>query len=164
MDGDPTPRSTDAPASVSTFDIRPNEGVGPIALGMLRDEVHTALGSPEGPPRGGREGFLGGFFVDFDTNGRVEFIELARSSRFRAIFHGTCLHEVPADEAVRIVGEYDQCDITNPELGYSYIFLRLQLSLWRGTRPGPNQAANDSDGGYFEAVGVGADGYFQKGG
>ena len=101
--------------------------------------------------------------VDFNGEGRVEFIELAKSQQFRAIFEGECLHEIPADEAVRHVSKYGQYDRNDPEPGYSYVFLDLQLSLWRGTMPTADQAPDDPDGRYFEAVGIAVGGYFQPG-
>ncbi|MGC4113854.1 MAG: hypothetical protein QM765_04205 [Myxococcales bacterium] len=130
---------------------------------MTRAEVHQVLGKPQRSGREEREAFLGGFFVHYDSAGRVEFVELARSPDFRAQFHGVCLHEVLAEEAVELVEEYDEFDETQPEPGYMYIFLDLQLSLWRGTCPEPGQPESDPDGRYFEAVGVAATGYFKPG-
>jgi hypothetical protein len=152
-------------AQLRTFDIVPLNGVGPVKLGMTRNEVRSALGeSPDGPILDNREGFMRGFFVDYDDTGRVEFIELARSSFFRAVFRGHCLHDVPADEAIALVSKYDQFDATNKELGHSYIFLKLQLSLWRGTCATADQSLDDPDGRHFEAVGIAAPGYFERSG
>ena len=142
------------------FQIQPHIGVGPVRLGASREQVHAALGNPASA-QGNREMFLDGFFVDYDDSGMVEFIQLARSSRFRGVFHGVCLHEVSAEQALEAVSHVDSYDLTDPELGYSYIFLDLQLSLWRGTRPEPEQPSTDPDGRHFEAVGVAINGYFQ---
>lgn len=144
------------------FQIQPGIGVGPVKLGVTRQAVHDALGKPESS-RNEREGFLGGFFVDFDESGCVEFIELANSKQFKAFFEGKCLHQIPADEAVRLVSRFDKYDQTNPELGHSYIFLKLQMSLWRGTTPQADQDEDDPDGRYFEAIGVAIPGYFKPG-
>jgi hypothetical protein len=144
---------------MTTFEITPHVGVGPINLGMTREEVHFLLGDPQ-HAGGGREGFLRGFMVDFDDKGRVEFIELACSEMFKATFHGICLHEVPAKEALDFLCRFDKYDESDPELGHSYVFLDLQMSLWRGTRPAPDQHPDDPDGRYFEAVGIAVDGYF----
>ena len=101
--------------------------------------------------------------VDFDDSGGIEFIELARSPMFKATFHGTCLHEVPAEEALDLVCQFDKYDESNWELGYSYIFIGLQMSLWRGTLPTPEQQSNDPEGRHFEAVGVAVEDYFARG-
>jgi len=133
---------------MDTYAIKPHVGVGPIDLLMSRADVHRVLGKPR-RVSAERETFLDGFFVDFDAEGRVEFIELAQGARFRGLFHGVCLHELPAEEAVAFVSRYGEYDANHLELGYSYIFVDLQLSLWRGTLDRR-----------FEAVGVAVDGYF----
>ncbi|MFO0810335.1 MAG: hypothetical protein U0746_17060 [Gemmataceae bacterium] len=133
-----------------------------MKLGMTRQAVHDVLGKPEWS-RNEREAFLGGFFVDFDKSGCVEFIELAKSEHFKALFEGECLHQLPADDAVRLVSKFDKHDETDREVGYSYIFLKLQMSLWRGTMPQQDQNEDDNGGRYFEAVGVASPGYFEAG-
>lgn len=142
------------------FQILPHKGVGPIKLGMTREEVHAIFGEPQFS-HGLREQFLDGFMVDFSEENRVEFIELAKSQQFRAILEGKCLHEIPAHEVIRHVSKYGEYDRNDPELGYSYVFVDLQLSLWRGVIPTANQEPDDSVGRYFEAVGIAEDGYFQ---
>ena len=156
-------RRTDRRIGLQEFEIKPLEGVGPVQLGMMHAEVHQVLGEPV-QVRDRRECFMEGFFVDFDSAGRVEFIELGSSPLFRATFHGACLHELPAEEVVAFVSRYGQFDEADRELGYSYVFLDLQLSLWRVTQPEPDQAPDDPDGRHFEAVGIGVHGYFTPGG
>lgn len=131
-----------------TYDIEPHVGVGPIKLSMSHGEVRRLFGEPRAVIDG-REFYFDGFFIDFDSAGQVEFIELAESRHFRALFRGACLHELPAEEAVQLVSRYGEYDRNDPEPGYSYIFVDLQLSLWRGTTDRR-----------FEAVGVAVDGYF----
>ena len=99
--------------------------------------------------------------VDFNKEDQVEFIELAKSEEFRGVFEGKCLHDLPADEAVAFVSQFGTYDTNDRELGYSYIFTDLQLSLWRGTIAEPDQPEEDPDGRYFEAVGIAVDGYFR---
>ena len=144
------------------FKIEPHVGIGPVRLGMTRDEVRAALGGPEYEGRDGREGFLSGFMVDFNENGVVEFIEIASSDRFRGVFHSKCLHEIAADEAVAHVSQFGEYDRSDPELGHSFTFLSLQMALWRSTVPSPEQAPDDPDGRRFESVSVGEDGYFDE--
>ena len=145
---------------MQTFDIKPHIGVGPIELLMSRADVRRHFGEPQWV-MAEREAFLDGFFVDFDPAGRVEFIELGRSRRFCALFHGACLHEILAGEAVKQVSQFGEYDRNHPELGYSYIFPGLQMSLWRGTVPAADQRPETADGRYFEAIGIAVDGYFQ---
>lgn len=141
------------------FQILPHKGVGLIRLGMSRKEVHEIFREPQFS-HNKREMFLDGFMVDFNQDEKVEFIELAKSQQFRAIFEGKCLHEIPADEAVAYVSRFGTYDQNDRELGYSYVFIDLQLSLWRGTVPEKDQPPDDPDGRFFEAVGIAEQGYF----
>ncbi len=143
------------------FEIKPHIGIGPIELGMDRDQVHSQLGTPDSA-HGNRERFLNGFMVDFDGEGTVEFIELARSDLFQAEFDGLDLHRVLAETAIQHVSRFARYDEENPELRYTFIFPELQLSLWRGTIPEPDQPPDDPDGRHFEAVGVAVDSYFES--
>ena len=147
-----------------TAPVAPSRPSARLSRVTAKFEARQVFGKPDDPVRCSREGFLDGFFVNFDSAGRIEIIELAKSPLFRATFHGECLHELPAKEAVTFVSQYGHFDDTDKELGYSYVFLDLQLSLWRGTRPEPNQALDDPDGRHFEAVGIAIPGYFKQGG
>ena len=143
------------------FDITPHRGVGPIRFGMSRAEVHERLGKPDHVDDA-REWFLDGFAVDFDSIGVVEFIELAKSPRFKALFNGHCLHELDADDVVALVAGSAPFDEDAPELGYTYIFPKLQLTFWRPTVPDQGQPPDDPDGRHFHAVGLGREGYFDS--
>lgn len=59
------------------FEIRPFEGFGPVAFNMSRAEVQSILGDPDTELRDGtRLRFpTWGLFVDFDGEGRCEYIE-----------------------------------------------------------------------------------------
>ena len=144
------------------FAIEPLIGIGPIRLGSSRAEVHAIFGDPVKHPSDTREMYLDGFFVEYDETGRVEFIELARSDQYRATFLGIALHDVPAEHAIALVSNLDPRNSDDPKPGHSYTFLRLQLSLWRGTVPELGQSADNPDGRYFEAVAVARVGYFTE--
>lgn len=143
-----------------TFEVKPGVGVGPIKLGMDRTEVYSALGPPS-YKAGNREKFLDGFYISFDEQGAAEFLELARGKKYKVVFEGVDLHAVPVEKAVAAVEKRGSYDRHHPELGYSYIFGELQLSLWRGHKPEPDQPDDDEDGRTFEAVGLARAGYFQ---
>ena len=146
---------------MKTFDIEPLKGVGPVRFGMSRAEVHGLLGKPESV-NGDREWFLDGFAVDFNSSGDVEFLEFAKSREFRVVFNDKSLHELDADDAVTHVSDVAPYDADDPESGYTYIFPKLQLSLWRPTIPEPDQSKDDPDGRHFHAVGAGCAGYFDS--
>jgi hypothetical protein len=147
--------------SVEDFDIIPHQGVGPIRLGMSRADVHEHFGKPDHVDDA-REWFLDGFAVDFDSSGVVEFIELAESTRFKALFNGQSLHELDADDAVALVVADAPFDEDDPELGYTYVFPKMQMSLWRPMIPDTEQSPDDPDGRHFQAIGLGRKGYFDS--
>lgn len=138
------------------IDVSPLVGIGPVRLGMTREEVRAVLGEPN-YAQGNREGFPLGLSVSFTSDGRVEFIESSRSDACVAYYCGVPVHGTPVEELIAHISKSAEFDPNDPELGYSYIFKSLQLSLWRATVP---ESPADEDGRYFEAVGVGAPGYF----
>jgi len=145
------------------FEIEPGIGIGPVKFGMHQVKVRQIMGQPDWQRDDNNDGFLSGFRVDYDLNNQVEFIELSNSDEYEAYFKGVCLHKVLASEAIEYVSKWDSYYKDDPELGYSYIFLNLQLSLWRGTLPEAKQPDENVDGKYFEAIGLGTTGYFDKG-
>ena len=142
------------------FAIEPLVGVGPIKFGMTRKEVRKHIGKPDGKIDEDREWYLDGIAIDFDGDGRVAFIEIAESDSYQVLFNGKCLHTMKADAAVRHLEKSAPYDPENPELGYSYIFPSLEISLWRQAIPDEDQEKDDPTGRTFEAVGVGPSGYF----
>ena len=131
-------------------------GVGPIKFGMSKSKVVELFGIPD-IERESRLSYMSGFMIDFDHSNYVEFIELANCNSFSATYQGQNLHSITAFEAIKHVSKFDNFDENDPELGYSYVFKKLQLSLWRATVP-KNEL--DQDGKYFEAVAIGIANYF----
>ncbi len=146
------------------FDALPLVGVGPVNFGMSRREVRRVLadlGQRKALKRGPNTDcfFKNAFQVHYSSDDAVEFIETASESLFRVLFHGQCLHELIADEAVKFVSKFGEYDRNDRELGYSYVFPTLQISLWRAVLP---EGPDDTVGRYFEAVGFGKTGYFNS--
>ena len=141
------------------FEIKPGIGVGPINLGMDRRDVLSVMGQTEFS-NDESDGFLSGFRVDYNANNKVEFIELAESNKYEALFNGKCLHYMPADDVVEYLSTLDSYNKEDPELGYTYTFRKLNMSIWRSTMPEPEQAEEDIDGRYFEAISIAVEGYF----
>ncbi|CAN5640849.1 hypothetical protein BH24ACI3_BH24ACI3_07930 [soil metagenome] len=145
---------------MQVFDIIPKLSVGPVEFGMSRADVGIQIGLPVAVVTD-REWHLDfGMAISYDSTGAVEFIELADSNLFKALLFGKCLHEVDAEGAVSFLKQFTPYDMNDPELGYSYIFHELQISLWRSVMPEESQASDDLTGRYFEAIGVARDGYF----
>jgi hypothetical protein len=82
------------------LDVRPHDGVGPLRLGITRDECRAAF---DGAYRGFRkmpqddrttDAFLGAGHVCYDGEDRVEDIEVSRIPAVRPTFHGIALLEL----------------------------------------------------------------------
>ena len=146
-----------------TFEIKPLVGIGPVEFGMTRAEVRDVLARLGGGRMRPRSPdcdtyFDAAFQVNYDGEGRVEFIETAKHSSLRVVFNGHPLHDLPAETVVRLVSEVASGGWE--ERRHTYIVPSHQLSFWRGVTPEPDQSPEDRDGRYFEAIGAGREGYF----
>ena len=141
------------------FEIKPGIGVGPVNLGMNRSDVLSVMGPAEFS-NDESDGFLSGFRVDYNESNKVEFIEVAESSKYEALFNGKCLHHIHADDVIEYLSTLDSYNKNDPELGYSYTFRKLSMSIWRSTMPEPGQTTDDFDGKYFQAIAIADEGYF----
>ncbi|MBN3493583.1 hypothetical protein [Vibrio neptunius] len=138
------------------FEIQLGHSIGPVKLGMTETEVHNVIGVPD-CINGHRHHFLDGLMVDFDHDGKVEFIEAAASELFSTKLFSSDVHTTLATkvlERVQLEGSYDHSD---PELGYSYVFKELKLSFWRPTLPD----IEEGEGLYFQSVAIASEGYFE---
>ena len=146
------------------YTIQPFVGVGPVLLGMSRDEVRQAMMEQPKPFRKTKDRYeadafhQSAFQVFYDgEQPTVEYIELSGGSIVRAFFRELDVFATPADEVVAHISRIAAFDETERELPYSYIFRGLQLSLWRPTLP---ESATDTDGRYFSTIGIGRKGYY----
>ena len=144
------------------FEVQPLVGVLPVRLGMSRGEVRAAMNVPPDEYRKGADdrhttdAFHGGFHVFYaGEQPSVEYIELSRDSGFDAVFDGVKVFDVPADDLVSQLTRLTAFDPTDPELGYSFVFPKWELALWR-----PVTLAEE--GRYFSTVGIGVRGYFSR--
>ena len=177
--------------STPTFDVEPLRGVGPVRLGMTRDESRAAMGLPfESFQKSPGDAALTDAYLDssfqvfFDREDRVDFIELSAGPDCVALYRGTPVLELPAEEAVALLARDAAPDLSEPEDETSVVFPALELSLWRPFAPddeGDDPFDDDedwSDSGYepielepeeqgydgrtYATIGVGKRGYFSS--
>ena len=136
--------------------IQPLIGVGPIKLGMPRDEVRRVM---EQPPTSlpKRDAFYGSSFQVFYAGDQstVEYIELSRESQVRALYRDLDVFATLADKVIAFISCDSAYDPSRRESGYSYIFPDLQLSVWRPVLP-----QDDQRGRFFSTIGIGRKGYY----
>jgi hypothetical protein len=145
------------------FVVEPLVGVGPVRLGAARGAVIAALGQPRSTFRKTSDSqhptdawFESGFQI-FYTGAEpvVEYIELSHESGFTAALLGRPVFTTPALDLISHIEHVASFDPGNFELGYSYIFPSIELSLWRPVVEWP-------EGRFFHTVGIGAVGCYSR--
>jgi hypothetical protein len=150
------------------FEVAPHHGSGPVRLGMSREEARKAMpGEPQMFRKGPDSEYLtdaycdSGFQIFYEgSKPRVEYIALCRDSGLIARYRGWDVFGTEAEKLIEGISQIAPYDQTDPELGYSYTFPGLEMSLWRPVMP---QSANDPEGRFFSTIGVGTKGYYSKG-
>jgi hypothetical protein len=143
---------------MDTVDVVPGTGVGPVRLGMSREDVHAALGPPaqtlapapgEPPAEAWKEGALRVHY----TAGSVERIELHPGPALRALLDGRDVSTTRVTELVRhLYSTRAHYDPNDPELGYRFHFPQLGLTLRRVKLP---EGPNDTEGQSFTSLTLG---------
>ncbi|WP_354697194.1 hypothetical protein DSM112329_02822 [Paraconexibacter sp. AEG42_29] len=149
------------------YEIVPHVGVGAVNLGMSRADARAVM--PELRPLLLFDGSVpdgdyrdlahdNAFQVTYDSpDGKIEFIELGQTAAMGVTFAGQLILSLDADEALGILTAQASYDETDPELGHSYIFPALELSVWRPSVPKDD---GDLDGRHFATIGIGVAGYW----
>ena len=112
------------------LEIKSNEGIGKIKLGMEREEVYRAidiLGDLNSTDE-----WIGGYHIEYKNN-KVVFIEIPNSfadDNF-VLFNGVDVFKTEAKLLVKFISDYGSYDKSDRELGYSYKFPSLGIGLWR---------------------------------
>jgi hypothetical protein len=139
-----------------------------VLLGMSREGVRSVMGMPlKSYKKTSHSPTLtdvycdGCFQVFFDEHDKVEYIELSSSDDlFSVVYKGKKVFQTKADDLVDLIEEDAPYDPAAPELGYSYVFPRLELGVWRPAIP---EDEDDLEGQYFRTIGVGKRGYYSVG-
>lgn len=143
---------------MDTVDVVPGTGVGPVRLGMSREDVHAALGPPthtlapapgEPPAEAWNEGALRVHYVA----GSVERIELHPGPTLRALLDGRDVSTARVTELVRhLYSTRAHYDPNDSELGYRFHFPQLGLTLRRVKLP---EGPHDTEGQSFTSLTLG---------
>ncbi|WP_066498176.1 hypothetical protein [Abyssisolibacter fermentans] len=154
------------------LEIVQGERIGPIKLGMTREEVYKILGKPKKLQESCE--WVSDYHIGYDDN-KVNFIEIPNSfmDTHFVLFNGVDVFRTEANLLVKFVSEYGS--YIDEDMGYSYSFPTLGLGFWR-----PNvfeyEMVNDSEFKemdeeiqldeikylYFEAVCIFVEDYYNK--
>ncbi|MCM3472222.1 hypothetical protein [Brevibacillus borstelensis] len=121
--------------TVDNLIIEPG-AIGTIKLGMSKDEVEACI--QEYARKYQKEYHVRNYFknvfrVEYDVNERVDFIEIPSSLKdeFNCLFYDIDVFNTKADDLVNHIDRISEYDRNHRELGYTYFFPELGLSLWR---------------------------------
>ncbi len=110
--------------------VEQGKGIGPIKLGMNREEVYKILGQPRSS--NGSCEWVGNYHIDYEDN-KVTLIEIPNSfmETHFVLFNGADVFRTEAKLLVKYISEYGRYDESDSELGYSYTFPSLGIGFWR---------------------------------
>lgn len=115
-----------------SYEIEPYAGVGPIRLGMSREEIHALLVEGRQPTQRGSErpgDFFPtlGVFVDYRAPGACEFVEFAKYSPLSPTFQGKSFLDQPFRQVRAWLERYDPDVETD---GAGCVSKRLGIALY----------------------------------
>ena len=150
------------------YEVMPHVGIGPVRLGM---SAMTSDAPCPAPAMLSSRDLTPLLETDaFHENGFQVFYSGTRRWRNTssclgipascALYRGIDVFATPADVVVSHVARDTAFDPDHWELGYSYIFPALDLSLWRPVLP---ESPEDTDGREFSTIGIGVVGYYGVG-
>jgi hypothetical protein len=152
--------------AITRYSLEPLVGVRPILLGMTRAESREHMAAKpvsfkKAPNMPDVDAYHGNAFqLFFDENDRVEYIELSKSPDLSVNYKGSDVFGLSANDLVALVSRDAPFDPNAREIGYSYIFPLLEMSVWRPTIPEPEDV--NPEWTTFAAVGVGRKGDYSK--
>ncbi|MFC0682906.1 hypothetical protein ACFFGH_34190 [Lysobacter korlensis] len=115
------------------IEIKPLEGVGPIRLGVTREDARGAMaraGLPLNSSHGDSDYYCSSSIqVEHGPDSRVWFVGVSHSHAYRAVYRGVDVFRLSAEELFALAAVADQ---SGPH-GYSadeYCFPKQILTLW----------------------------------
>ena len=156
-------------SEIESCKVVPHVGVGAVRLGMSRDDSRVAMGLllqsfNDDVSELANDAYIldegrSGFYVFFDADDRVEYIELSGVSN--AVYKETLIFSTLAEQLTEIISRDADYDPDDPELGYAYTYPQLELALWRSAKPDID-SDNIEEGKFFAIIGIGKAGYFSS--
>lgn len=142
---------------VMDLELLIHTGVGEVRFGMPRVRVRELLGDPVRSDDA-KDFFMGGLVhVHYSPMQQAELIVLVAGVGARLA--GVDLLSVDARQAIAAASRLGPVDTTDAEYPTTATFRTLDLNLWRSALP---EESGDPAHERFEAVGLGAKGYFSR--
>ena len=167
-----------------TVELIPQVGVilggKTVRLGDTRADVEQALGEGENVRWNSLYYFASELRVDFDGDGRVEFIELlgGPDGQLQPVIFGVKAFQEPPEAVVELLREKNGGDFLDTEKGYSYAFKKISVGLYRESIPGnvaemiaeaeadghplsPEDIEYEKRRTHWETIGIGVENYYE---
>ena len=149
-----------------------------VRLGDTRADVEQALGEGDHVRWNSLYYFNNELRVDFNGDGRVEFIELlgGPDGKLQPVIFGVEAFREPPEVVLALLKEKNGADFLDNEKGYCYTFKKLSVGLYRESVPeNVAELMEEADGHplseeyieyekrrtHWATIGVGAEGYYE---
>ena len=151
-----------------------------ISLGDTRADVEQTLSAPSHTQWNSLYCFANELRVDFDEEGRVEFIELlgGPDGKLQPVVFGLEAFQAEPETVVELLKEKNGGEFVDTEKGYSYAFKKLSVGLYRESIPeNVTEMIEEAEAGghplsaedieyekrrtHWATIGVGAEGYYE---
>lgn len=119
----------------------PHKSIGPVELGMTRQQVRVLLGEPSAVQVAHEEWGIqfpdkdyfhnNAFQVSYDSDMRAEFIEASADAAYRVTFDGVPVHEAEPSDVVAAISQHASVDVEEREYPVNLWFPDLRLNLYR---------------------------------
>ncbi|WP_334077446.1 hypothetical protein [Paenibacillus sanfengchensis] len=105
------------------LNIVPGESIGTVKIGMTQTQAEAAMMSYDG------------LNISYDEDHKVDFIEIGygANDQFKCVYGDFDLFNTKASELVSMIDQISPYDRNEPEIGYTYKYPKIGLSLWRST-------------------------------
>ena len=123
------------------FNVIPHRSIGPIELGMPRQQIRALLGEPSavqvahekwGIQFPDKDSFYNNAFqVSYDSDLNADFIEASADSAFRVTFDGIPVHDSEPSLVVNAISKHASVDREEREYPLNMWFPDLHLNLYR---------------------------------
>lgn len=140
------------------FEINPHIGIGPVKLGMSREEVKAALGAKNHSHSEGELDyyFENAFQIEFVDN-KADFIGVSDEPDYTVTYEGVNVFDTQAKKLFEIINANEDQPQTFD--GYECLFLNQIITLWDADEQYDRMGAESRK--VWAQIGVGSKNYLQ---
>ncbi len=136
-------------------------GIGPLRLGMLKEELISVMNSNKQSVSSTAHGHLyfleNSIQVEFQPNGEASFIGVAPHAKLSLTFQGVNLFDKHSDEVFALFQKNEGVDIVQQDQ-HEHIFLKQIVTLWD---PDEQYDLNGENQPVWGQIGVGNSDYLE---